>query len=46
MTTSTALTVRVVTSLEEFKGLACQWEQLLGTVSGHSFFLTWEWLYY
>ena len=46
MTTSTALTVRVVTSLEEFKGLACEWEQLLGTVSGHSFFLTWEWLYY
>jgi len=46
MTTNTALTIRVVTSLEEFKGLACQWEQLLGTVSGHSFFLTWEWLYY
>ncbi len=46
MTTSAALTVRVVTSLEEFKGLAFEWEQLLRTVPGHSLFLTWEWLYY
>ena len=46
MTTSAALTVRVVTSLEEFKGLACEWERLLRTVPGHSFFVTWEWLYY
>ncbi len=36
---------RVVTSLEEFKGLAGPWEELLTTVPGHGFFLTWEWLY-
>lgn len=46
MTTSAALTVRVVTSLEEFKGLAFEWERLLRTVPGHSVCLTWEWLYY
>ena len=39
------LTIRAVTSLEEFKGLAQEWEQLLRTVPGHSLFLTWEWLY-
>jgi len=40
------LTIRTVTSLEEFKGLAQEWDQLLRTVPGHSLFLTWEWLYY
>ena len=39
------LTIRAVTSLEEFKGLTQEWEQLLGTMPGHSLFLTWEWLY-
>ena len=39
------LTIRAVTSLEEFKGLTQEWEQLLRTVPGHSLFLTWEWLY-
>ena len=39
------LTIRAATSLEEFKGLAQEWEQLLRTVPGHSLFLTWEWLY-
>ena len=39
------LTVRAVTSFDEFKGLAQDWEQLLRTVPGHSIFLTWEWLY-
>lgn len=39
------LSIRAVTSLEEFKGLAQEWEQLLRTVPGHSLFLTWEWLY-
>jgi len=42
---TTPLTIRAVTSLEEFKGLAQEWEQLLRTVPGHSLFLTWEWLY-
>lgn len=46
MKMSAPLTIRAVTSLEEFKGLACEWEQLLRTVPGHSVFLTWEWLYY
>lgn len=46
MKKSAPLTVRAVTSLEEFKGLAQEWEQLLRTVPGHSFFLTWEWLYH
>lgn len=46
MKMSTPLTIRAVTSLEEFKGLAQEWEQLLRTVPGHSIFLTWEWLYY
>lgn len=46
MRMSAALTIRVVTSLEELKGLACEWERLLRTVPGHSIFLTWEWLYY
>ena len=45
MTISTPLTIRAVTSLDEFKGLAREWEQLLRTVPGHSIFLTWEWLY-
>src|SRR5687768_13587184 len=40
------LTLHTVTSLEEFKGLAKDWDQLLRTVPGHSVFLTWEWLYY
>jgi CelD/BcsL family acetyltransferase involved in cellulose biosynthesis len=39
------LTIRAVTSLEEFKSLAQDWERLLRTVPGHSLFLTWEWLY-
>lgn len=34
-----------VTSLEGFKGLVRECEQLLRTVPGHSLFLTWEWLY-
>ena len=42
---TTPLTIRAVTSPEEFKGLAQEWEQLLRTVPGHSLFLTWEWLY-
>ena len=42
---TTPLTIRAVTSLEEFKRLAQDWEQLLHTVPGHSLFLTWEWLY-
>jgi CelD/BcsL family acetyltransferase involved in cellulose biosynthesis len=42
---SPPLTIRTVTSLEDFKGLAQDWEQLLRTVPGHSLFLTWEWLY-
>lgn len=46
MKMSAPLTIRAVTSLEEFKGLAQEWEQLLRTVPGHSLFLTWEWLYY
>ena len=46
MKMSAALTIRVVTSLEEFKGLAREWEELLDRVPGHSLFLTWEWLYY
>jgi CelD/BcsL family acetyltransferase involved in cellulose biosynthesis len=45
MNATAPLTIRVVTSLEEFKGLAQEWEQLLRTVPGHSLFLTWEWLY-
>jgi CelD/BcsL family acetyltransferase involved in cellulose biosynthesis len=46
MKMSAAPTIRVVTSLEEFKGLAREWEELLDRVPGHSLFLTWEWLYY
>lgn len=46
MKVSAPPTIRAVTSLEEFKGLACEWEQLLTTVPGHSVFLTWEWVYY
>ena len=46
MTMSASFTIRVVISLEEFKGLAREWEQLLRAVPGHSLFLTWEWLYY
>lgn len=46
MKTDAPLTMRLVTSLEDFKGLACEWEQLLHTVPGHGLFLTWEWLYY
>jgi CelD/BcsL family acetyltransferase involved in cellulose biosynthesis len=45
MNVTAPLTTRVVTSREEFKGLAQEWEQLLRTVPGHSLFLTWEWLY-
>jgi hypothetical protein len=40
------LIIRSVTSLEEFKGLAREWEALLNTMPGHSIFLTWDWLYY
>jgi CelD/BcsL family acetyltransferase involved in cellulose biosynthesis len=46
MKLSRPLTIRAVTSSEEFKGLASEWEALLNTVPGHSMFLTWEWLYY
>jgi CelD/BcsL family acetyltransferase involved in cellulose biosynthesis len=46
MKMSAPLTIRAVTSLEEFKGLTCEWDRLLRTVPGHSIFLTWEWLYY
>ncbi len=46
MRMSAALTIRVVTALEEFKGLALEWELLLNTAPRHSLFLTWEWLYY
>jgi CelD/BcsL family acetyltransferase involved in cellulose biosynthesis len=46
MKVNAPLTIRAVTSLEEFKGLAPEWEALLNTVPGHSIFLTWEWLYY
>ena len=45
MNVTTPFTIRAVTSLEEFKGLAQAWEQLLRTMPGHSLFLTWEWLY-
>ncbi len=45
MTKRAPLARRVVTSLEEFKGLAEPWQQLLNTVPGHGMFLTWEWLY-
>ena len=45
MNMTAPLTIRTVTSLDEFKGLAQDWEQLLRTVPGHSLFLTWEWLY-
>ena len=46
MKMSAPLTIRAVTSLEEFKGLTCEWDRLLRTVPGHGIFLTWEWLYY
>ncbi|MBX3649430.1 MAG: GNAT family N-acetyltransferase [Nitrospira sp.] len=46
MKANAPLTIRTVTTLDEFKGLAGDWEQLLRTVPGHSLFLTWEWLYY
>ncbi|MGC3973457.1 MAG: GNAT family N-acetyltransferase [Nitrospira sp.] len=46
MKVNAPLTIRAVTTLEEFKGLAREWEQLLSTVPGHGIFLTWEWLYY
>ena len=42
----TAVTIHTVTSLEAFKGLAEDWNQLLRTVPEHSLFLTWEWMYY
>lgn len=45
MNVTAPLTIRVVTSIEEFKGLAQDWEQLLRTLPSHSLFLTWEWLY-
>ncbi|MDR4477951.1 MAG: GNAT family N-acetyltransferase [Nitrospira sp.] len=46
MKANAPLTIRTVTTLDEFKGLAGDWEQLLRTVPGHRLFLTWEWLYY
>lgn len=46
MKRSAPLATRAVTSLEEFKGLAQEWERLLRTMPGHSLFLTWEWLFY
>ena len=46
MKVNAPLTIRAVTSLEDFKGLTLEWEVLLNTVPGHSLFLTWEWLYY
>ncbi len=41
-----SLAIRAVTSLEEFKGLAQPWEQLLRTVPVTVLFFTWEWMYY
>lgn len=46
MKNNAPLTIRAVTSLEEFKGLAQDWDQLLRTVPDHGLFLTWGWLYY
>jgi CelD/BcsL family acetyltransferase involved in cellulose biosynthesis len=46
MKRTNSLTIRTLSSLDEFKGLATDWEQLLRTMPGHSLFLTWEWLYY
>ena len=46
MTLRRPLTIRAVTTSEEFKGLAREWDALLSTIPGHSLFLTWEWLYY
>lgn len=46
MKTIASLHIRLVDSIEEFKGLAGEWERLLTTIPGHSLFLTWEWLYY
>lgn len=45
MKTGAPLTIRSVTSLEAFKGLAREWDALLDRVPGHSLFLTWDWLY-
>jgi len=46
MTLRRPLNIRAVTTAEEFKGLAREWEALLNTMPEHSIFLTWEWLYY
>lgn len=45
MNSTATLTIRAVTSLEEFKGLAQEWEQLLRGMPKHSIFVTWEWQY-
>src|SRR6202163_2853661 len=37
--------IRVVKSLEEFKGLSEKWSALLSETASDNIFLTWEWLY-
>jgi CelD/BcsL family acetyltransferase involved in cellulose biosynthesis len=39
------LTIKIVTSLEEFSRLADEWRTLLSGTSSDHIFLTWEWLY-
>ncbi len=39
------LSIRVVSTLEEFGNLADQWNSLLAQTSSNHIFLTWEWLY-
>lgn len=42
---SKMLSIRVVSTLEEFGRLAAQWDRLLEETSSNNIFLTWEWLY-
>jgi len=42
---NSVLSIRVVSKLEEFSGLADQWNALLAQSSSNNLFLTWEWLY-
>jgi len=39
------LSLRVVSTLEEFGGLSSQWNSLLTKTSANNIFLTWEWVY-
>jgi CelD/BcsL family acetyltransferase involved in cellulose biosynthesis len=39
------LSIRTVTTLEEFETLAPRWNALLAQADGDNIFLTWEWLY-